>query len=332
MPKCVVVAAFLATSLAGCGGSTTPRADPLVLFEWYPDGASEKSIVVRDISLAPPSESVVPESHAAAVHASWSADGSEIAWELLDTSTDEASVWTAEADGSNARQRVACQGAPCVEVSYPMFSPDGSRMLVTRFDKNHDGQWGASHLVVVDLTTDEQQIIASTPDGYSSFYSATWSPDGTHVAAQLEYYPSDGQDEIVASEIVVVDTDPTTADAPIAITPPELFGGYPRWHPTDDQIVFASWDLNGWSGDEPSQLYTVASDGSHLRQVTNVGASEGRRPGEASWTPDGKQLIASIGVVVGGRVVDVKIAWVDPATGAIDQTTVSGAMPALQPA
>jgi Tol biopolymer transport system component len=85
-------------------------------------------------------------------------------------------------------------------------------------------------------------------------------------------------------------------------------------------------------GDEPSQLYTVASDGSALTQVTSVDYATGaNRPGEARWTPDGRRIIASMGVVEGGRVVDVNMSWIDPITGEIAETVPSGAMPTLQP-
>jgi Tol biopolymer transport system component len=304
--------------------------EPLVLYEWYPAGENTKTIIVSDDELTAPPVRVVPESDGAAVHSSWSRDGSQFTWEVL--AGDTATVWTANADASDPKEQVVCEAAPCVEMSYPAFSPDGSQLLVTRFDIADGGDWGPSHLVVVDLATGEQTIIASTADGTTSFYSATWSPDGSYVAAQLETYPDASQSTTTGSEIVLVDTDPATADAPTPITDPALFAGYPRWHPTDDRILFASWDLDGFQGDEQSQLYTVGSDGSGLTQITNVDyTTTSRRPGEASWTPDGTRIIASVGVVQGGRVVDVKVSWIDPTTGAITETSASGAMPTLQP-
>ncbi len=59
--------------------------------------------------------------------------------------------------------------------------------------------------------------------------------------------------------------------------------------------------------------------------------SSTKGPREPSWTPDGTRIIASIGAVENGRAVDVKIAYVDPVTGEIDETAAPGAMPALQP-
>ncbi|MGB7981419.1 MAG: hypothetical protein WCF36_11580 [Candidatus Nanopelagicales bacterium] len=69
-----------------------------------------------------------------------------------------------------------------------------------------------------------------------------------------------------------------------------------------------------------------------LVQVTtmNCGTAK-RRPGEALWTPDGAQIIASVGIVNNGRAADDEIAHIDPDTGSIRETNASGAMPSFQP-
>lgn len=339
--------ALLALACAGCSGSQAesspvnvvapPSASapalpdaPRVLYEWYPAGEDTKSIIMSDASLTAPPVRVVPPGAGAAVHANWSHNGSTFAWEVLDGQT--ASVWSADADGAKPTERATCQADPCTEMSYPSFSSDDSQLLVTRYDLADDGTWGPSHLVLVDLETGRQTVIASTADGTTSFYSSSMSPDGGQVAAGLEHYTDSEQGERTKAEIVVVDTDPSTTEEPAPITEPALFAGYPRWHPTDDRILFASWDLDAYQGEEESQLYTVASDGTDLVQVTTVDyGTAKRRPGEANWTPDGARIIASMGVVNDGRVVDVKIAYIDPNTGSILETTASGAMPSLQP-
>ncbi len=131
--------------------------EPRVLYEWFPAGSSTKTIIVSDAELSAPPVQVVPDTEGAAVHSSWSRDGSQFTWEVL-RDDDSASVWTANADGSGPIERVVCEGTPCAEMSYPAFSPDGSQLLVTRFDLADDGDWGPSHLVVVDLATGEQTI------------------------------------------------------------------------------------------------------------------------------------------------------------------------------
>ena len=49
--------------------------------------------------------------------------------------------------------------------------------------------------------------------------------------------------DCLAAPCTGLDTDPATGDHPVTVTPADLFAGYPRWHPTDDRILFASWDL-----------------------------------------------------------------------------------------
>jgi len=302
----------------------------MMLFEWYPAGGDTKSIVVSDATASAPAVQIVPDTAGAAIHANWSHDGTMLTWEVL--GDDTASAWVANADGSLPMEVAVCPGDRCVQMAWPSFSADDTSLLVTRYDLADNGDWGQSHLVLVDIATGEQTVIASTPDGTTSFYSASMSPDGTQVAAALETYTDATQDERVGAGIVVYDTDPATADEPMTVTPGELFAGYPRWHPSEPRILFASWDLDAFQGAEPSQLYTVAPDGSSLVQITDVDhTTTTRRPGEANWTPDGTGIVASIGIVRGGSVADVKIATVDPGTGAITETATSGAMPSLQP-
>ncbi len=315
---------------AGATPTPTLPPEPLVLYEWYPDGEEMKSIIVSDEQLSAPPVRVVPDGTGAAIHSSWSHDGSQFTWEVLAGET--ASAWTANADGSDPVERAACEADPCVQMAWPAFSPDDSQLLVVQYDIASGGDWGASHLVTVDLETGAQTTLASTDDGTTAFYLPSWSPDGSKVAVQLESYPDAAEERIDKSVIVVVDTDPSTTAAPMAVTKPSLFAGYPRWHPSDDRILFASWDLHAFHGAEKSQLYTVASDGSGLKQLTQVDyKGTSRRPGEATWTPDGTQIIASVGAVNSGTVTDVKISWIDPKTGQITETMVSGAMATLQP-
>ncbi|NQX13704.1 PD40 domain-containing protein [Microbacteriaceae bacterium VKM Ac-2855] len=350
MPTCerlhLTVALVTVLTLAACSSSEAPTTsdapttsettaglplEPRTLLEWYPNGANHKTIYVSDAAAADAAVQIVPDSAGNSVHASWSHDGEEIVWEVL-SDNDTATVWTAHADGSDPRQEVACAEDPCVEMSWPAFSPDGTRILSTRYDREPGGDWGPSHLVVTDRGTGDQTILASTNDGATAFYSSSWSPDGSHIAAQLETYPDATESEITGSSIVVTDADPATTVPPTRITDAALFAGYPRWHPTEDRILFASWDLNAFQGDEASQLYTVTPDGFELTQITHINTADGIRPGEASWTPDGTRIITALGTVSRQEVVTVTIGFVDPATGDIDATNQSGAMPSLQPA
>ena len=311
--------------------ATTLPPEPLVLYEWFPvAGAEQVGHRVRRPLAAGPVQ-IVPDTNGDALHSDWSHDGSMFTWEVL--ADDTATVWTANADGSDPQERAVCPEDPCVQMAWPSFSSDDTQLLVTRYDLAADGDWGPSHLVLVDLASGEQTVIASTADGTTSFYVASMSPDGSQVAVTLETYTDATQGTRTVSEVVVYDTDPATDDAATSITAPELFAGYPSWHPTEDLILFGSWPLDAYQGgDEESQLYTVAPDGSELTPVTNVDyPTERGRPGYARWTPDGTDIIATVSTRENGELVSANIAYIDPTTGEITDTGTEGVMASLQP-
>lgn len=339
--SCVALAVLLTACTGAPSTDPEPSADPtsgatlpdgqLVLFEWYPAGGDQKTIVVSNADLTAPAVEVAePSSSASNVHADWAPERDRFAYEVL-TNEGTSSIWVASADGSEGFEAIACDAEPCLQMSWPAWSADGSAILAVQYDLADNGDWGPSHLVVVELETGERTVLASTADGATAFYLPTWSPDGSQVAVHLESYPDAAETEITGSVVIVYDADPTTADVGLPITPTELFAGYAKWHPTEDRILFASWDLNAFQGDEASQLFEVRSDGSGLRQITSLDAANDGRPGEASWTPDGAGIIAAIGHVSAGSVDDVKIAYIDPTTGEVQRSMQSGAMPKLQP-
>ena len=216
-------------SAAGPIGGLPP--EPLVLYEWYPVGEDTKSIIVSDDELSAPPVQAGARSRMA--QPSTPAGRTTVRssrgryWETTTPSACGRRTPTARTRPSGW----CAQAPPCVEMSYPAFSPDDEQLLVTRFDIAADGDWGPSHLVVVDLATGEQTVIASTADGSTAFYSATWSPDGSHVAAALETYTDATENTRSGSTIVVVDTDPATTDPPTPVTDAALFAGYPRLAP-----------------------------------------------------------------------------------------------------
>ena len=77
------------------------------------------------------------------------------------------------------------------------------------------------------------------------------------------------------------------------LTDRDMFASYPDWHPSDDRIVFSTYDLSEWQHtDEASNLFTVRMDGSELTELTHHGREETRAT-QPTWTPDGKRWICS---------------------------------------
>ena len=112
-----------------------------------------------------------------------------------------------------------------------------------QYDKVPSGDWGAAHLVIVDLASTSRRVIAETPDGASAFYSPRWSPDGTRVVVQLETYPDASESVISSSVITVADATAQSPQSTVALTDPAMFAGHPDWSPTGDLIVFDTYDL-----------------------------------------------------------------------------------------
>ena len=101
-------------------------------------------------------------------------------------------------------------------------------------------------------------------------------------------------DEYLGSRIAVIRRTDAGWSKPKPIT--KVVAGGPRvdWHPTDDLIVFCTNDVGGLQvTDEPSNLFTVRSDGSKLSPITDYGPGK-ERATQPTWTADGRIIFDHI--------------------------------------
>lgn len=228
-------------------------------------------------------------------HPAWSPDGSRIAfalWSMVDGSPDRIDLWVVDADGTGARELARCD-LPCLQLSYPAWSPDGTEIAFARFDILPDGTWGPSAVEILDVASGRRRVIAETVDGTTAYYSPRWAPDGASLALTVETYPDATQSAVTGAAIATVRTDGSDGGVPVIVTPPTLHADQPDWAPADRIVFAAAPSTEAWIT-PANRLWTVAGDGSGLREIP-VAASAGEVVGEPTWGSGGAQIMFWVG-------------------------------------
>jgi len=172
-----------------------------------------------------------------------------------------------------------------------------------------------------DLATGKTTIVLERKDGMSAEQPRI-SPDGAHVV--YTRFRDDG----AASAIFVADL---KGGPEHRLTEWELLGAHPDWS-IEDLIVFNTRDLAAFQDTtEPANLYTIAVDGSDLRQLTTFGSSATRAT-QPRWTPDGTGIVFT--QVDGSGFGERRLAFINADGSGRDWLTPSplaGTHPQLRP-
>ena len=174
-------------------------------------------------------------------------------------------AWSVNPDGSGRHELLAGH----IELNtYPVWAPDGERLAFYR----------GRHLVVARADGSEEHEVL-----WNVGASVTWSPDGTRLAYTV------GDDIGPGAELWVVNADGTDAH--------ELYRAddinTPAWSPGGDVIVFGAEDPAKMG--RQSVLWTIATDGTGLRQLTDFDPNA--PPGylhddfAPAWSPDASRLV-----------------------------------------
>jgi Tol biopolymer transport system component len=231
-------------------------------------------------------------------HPDWSPDGSLIAFDRhyrdpARPGMDLVDVWVMNADGSDPRRVAWCE-APCYQLAYPAWSPDGRSLAVSRFDELSDGAWGPSAVEVIDVATGTRRVAYETPDGSTTMHVPRWSPDGTTILFALETYTDVAETTLESSVVATVAAD-GSSESPTTLTPEGVAVDAADWHPDGDRILFGTaFDPTGRSTrSEPTDLWSMRVDGTDLRNLTNFGSGV-RRAIQGTWTPDGTAIVFTL--------------------------------------
>lgn len=208
--------------------------------------------------------------------ATWSPDGTLIGFRR-DTDT-AVELWGVNADGSGAEMLYGCP-RPCNTVAPVEWSPD-STSLYFEYDANAvDGPPTTFGVGRLDLASGTVADVLVREDGMT-VVQPRLSPDGSQVV----YTRWDEIDDpATGSAIFVADL---AGGEERQLTDWDLWAAHPDWGP-DGTIAFTTYDLGAFQeGTEPANLYTIAPDGSDLRQLTTF-SDHDTRAAQPRWTPDG---------------------------------------------
>jgi TolB protein len=148
--------------------------------------------------------------------------------------------------------------------NYPSWSPDGKHLTYQR-------DYNGSAIYIADADGKNQYRLSPTP-GFDA--TPSWSPDGKQIIyTRVAGFMVPGQ--IPKTEIHVINSD---GSGDHTILPSSDFSVEPRWS-VNNHIVFMSL-MNG-----SQQIFTMNSDGTHLRQLTTEGSN-----GDPVWSPDGREI------------------------------------------
>ena len=332
----LLAAVALLCGLTACGSdpgapepatSSAPPAQsgpPRLAYQWLAGGGDGVFIDYFDGSTPSP---IPDDSPGDQIHPDFSPDGESLAF--IASTAEGGTVWIANADGSDQKEVAGCD-APCLFYDYVDWSPDGAELLLLRFNgpAGEGGIPASSTLVRLDLATGEtSELITSEP--FTFFNNPRWSPDGTSYCLNLLSGDDTG---LTGSAIAVGSIDGGT---PAEITERSEFGGYCDWHPTDNLLVFTTYDLQDFQEMDPeraSNLFTVRPDGTELQPLTAYEPG-GVRATQPRWSPDGQQIVFTKveGSGMGSRTL-AALTLADGSVGPIFGTEyINGTHPVLAP-
>ncbi|MFI8363392.1 protein kinase [Streptomyces sp. NPDC085612] len=247
----------------GATGPTEPDpallpTDPLLVrLDTAPGwpGTCNGVIARRDADAEKPVQLIASAAGACDTLPQWSPDRRSFAFTR--STPEGTAVWTANADGSNARRITAIANG---RVSW---SPDGSRLAVLRKKD------GVQQLFVVDVADGSAKQVTS---GKGQVEDPAWSPDGKSIAVCLETGPGNWQIHLV---------DPADANrAPQQVTRLPHPALDPVWSP--DGTTFA-YTAGTYGTETQGDIRLVKADGSDDRELVVTSAHEM----DPSWSADG---------------------------------------------
>lgn len=293
------------------------EGEPWLLYVWVLRGKNTRDMFLArpDGSDSHPITQDVPGDHAAP---SWSADGAHIVFVVRNPASAGGSLWTANADGSGAVP-IFDHGDRCEEAFHPSWSPDGTRLAFVCYIDDQT----ATIQVLDPVSKSMKELVRATwPEFIDN--QPRWSSDGETIAFDmLKWDPTNKF--LIGSLIATV---PAGGGKVHRLTQFDSFAAAPDWGPDDTLLAFNTYDIGNMHGiDQASNVYTVAPDGSKLRQVTSDSTGGRMRIGLPRWSADGGRMWVSVlrdGETGASGAPLSELAWIDSRTGTLHELHVEG--------
>ena len=254
-----------------------------------------------------------------------SADGSKIAYstcEYFGSSDEIYEIVVSNIDGTEARKRTLYPKT--AQNLYPVWSPDGTRMALTRTLPPLDGRRRVLNIGSTDIHIAESDVFQRhPPDGFPSvaMHPPAWSPDGRSVAflGDVARLSDTGRLLVEGTELHVYRVEPDGSGLERIVLNAV---SAPSWSPDSERMAVAVSEGDG------AALYTFAADGSDPVMVARIDATDmvdrsGERDPAAlwvpnvSWSPDGSKImygaLSVVNVDDGSVVLDtqlIRFEWV----------------------
>jgi Tol biopolymer transport system component len=177
--------------------------------------------------------------------AAWSAKAEKLAW--VTNRSGPLEIWVRSSDGAERPLVTAAEFPDGLNKWFmtPTVSPDGNRLIFTRFDSNDVGRnW------MMSLAGGSPVRLSNAEP--SSEFGGAWSPDGSRFI-YLQFF--NGKDSLMAVR--------TSGNAAPVELRKDVAGSLPAWSPLGDWVTFR--DEKGWN--------LISPDGKTTRFLAKINAS-----------------------------------------------------------